>query len=159
MGKMVRKAVRCYVIKDNKVLVIRYKENNLKFGYYDIPGGKIENGETPEETAIREVKEETGINIRGLKCKGIMKIEYPNRIFVFDVFTTNEFKGTPQEFEENSSEWIDIKELLNKEKLLATTLILKQPYIKNLIDNKANFNIKIYVSEKEEILDVKSNIE
>ena len=54
MEKIIRKAVRCYLIKDNKVVVIKYKKENKKFGYYDIPGGKIEDGENSEQTAIRE---------------------------------------------------------------------------------------------------------
>ena len=44
MDKPIRKAVRCYLIKDNKVVVTKYKENNKKAGYYEIPGGKIEEG-------------------------------------------------------------------------------------------------------------------
>ena len=58
MNKKIRKAVRTYLIKNNKVVVIRYKQHDN--GYYDIPGGKIEDGETPDETSIREFKEETG---------------------------------------------------------------------------------------------------
>ena len=64
MDKPTRKAVRCYLIKDNKVVAIKYKKGNEKEGYYDIPGGKIEYAENPKETAIREMKEETGINIK-----------------------------------------------------------------------------------------------
>ena len=114
MDKPIRKAVRCYLIKDNKVVVTKYKESNKKAGYYEIPGGKIEEGETPEQTAIREMKEETGLKIRNLKYRGNMTIEYPNRIFDFDVFICNECEGKPQDFEENTSEWIEINELLKK---------------------------------------------
>lgn len=116
MDKSIRKAVRCYLIKNNKVVVTKYKQGNKKEGYYDIPGGKIEKGEIPEETAIREMKEETGLKVKNLKYKGNMIIEYPNRIFDFDVFITNESEGEPQEFEENTSEWIEINELLQRKK-------------------------------------------
>ena len=60
MFKTVRKAIRCYLIKDNKAVVTKYKKGNKKEVYYDIPGGKIEEGELPEQTAIMEMKEETG---------------------------------------------------------------------------------------------------
>ena len=40
-----------------KWVVTKYKKRNKKKGYYDIPGGKIEEGETPKQTAIREIKE------------------------------------------------------------------------------------------------------
>ena len=79
MDKPTRKAVRCYLIKDNKVVAIKYKKGNRKEGYYDIPGGKIEEGETAKQTAIREMKEETRIDVKNLKYKGIITKEYPDR--------------------------------------------------------------------------------
>lgn len=69
MDKPIRKAVRSYLIKDNKVVVTKYKKGNRKEGYYDIPRDKIEDGEIPKQTAIREMKEETGIDIKNLKYK------------------------------------------------------------------------------------------
>lgn len=159
MDKPIRKAVRCYLIKDDKVVVTKYKEGNKKSGYYDIPGGKIEEGEIPEQTAIREMKEETGVKVGNLKYKGNMIIEYPNRIFDFDVFITNESEGEAQEFEENISEWIDIKELLQKEKILANIMILDRFFIKGLVDDKYEFKMYIKVDEKENILDVKYRLD
>lgn len=155
MNKPIRKAVRCYLIKDDKVVVTKYKKGNKKEGYHDIPGGKIEEGENPEQTAIREMKEETGLKVGNLKYKGNMIIEYPNRIFDFDVFVTNKSEGETQEFEENTAEWIDIKELLQKEKILSNIMILDRFFIKGLIDDKYNFKMHIQVDEKENILDVK----
>ena len=159
MDKPVRKAVRCYLIKDNKVVVTKYKEGNKKAGYYEIPGGKIEAGETPEQTAIREMKEETGITIENLKYKGNMTVEYPNRIFDLDAFLSVEYKGEPQEFEENTSEWIEINELLKKEKILSNIMILDRFFIKGLTDEKCKFKIWIQVDEKENILGVNYKLE
>ena len=159
MDKPIRKAVRCYLIKDNKVVVTKYKEGNKKAGYYEIPGGKIEAGETPEQTAIREMKEETGITIEKLKYKGNMTVEYPNRIFDLDAFLSVEYKGEPQEFEENTSEWIEINELLKKEKILSNIIILDRFFIKGLTDEKCKFKIWIQVDEKENILGVNYKLE
>lgn len=50
------------VVKDGKVLVGTRKDNGLVCG----PGGHIEIGETPEEAAIRETREEFGINIANI---------------------------------------------------------------------------------------------
>ena len=46
MEKTIRKAAKCFLIQENKVVAICYKSGNKKEGYYDIPGGKIEKGET-----------------------------------------------------------------------------------------------------------------
>ena len=159
MDKLIRKAVRCYLVKDNKVVVTKYKEENKKAGYYEIPGGKIEEGETSEQTAIREMKEETGLKIKNLKYKGKMIIEYPNRIFDFEVFICNECEGKPQDFEENTSEWIEINELLKKEKILSNIMILDRFFIKGLTDEKFNFKMQIQVDEKENILSVNYKLE
>lgn len=86
MDKPIRKAVRCYLIDNNKIVVTKYNEPNKKAGYYEIPGGKIEEGETPEQTAIREMYEETGMDVKNLKNKGNLTIEYPDRKFEFIVF-------------------------------------------------------------------------
>lgn len=58
MNKPIRKAVRTFIIKNDKVLAIKYltEKNN---GFYDIPGGKIEVGETSFDASIRECLEET----------------------------------------------------------------------------------------------------
>jgi 8-oxo-dGTP pyrophosphatase MutT (NUDIX family) len=56
-----RKAARAIVIQDGKLLVM----NRNKFGhqYYALVGGGVELNETPEQTVIREVQEETGLRI------------------------------------------------------------------------------------------------
>lgn len=159
MDKPIRKAVRCYLIKDNEVVVTKYKKGNKKEGYYDIPGGKIEEGESPKQTAIREMKEETGIEIQNLKYKGIMTIEYPDRMFILDTFISKEYEGEPQEFEENTSEWIDIDKLLKKEKILSNIILLDKFLIKGLIDDNRNFNLHIKVDEQENILGIDYNLE
>lgn len=48
------------VIKEGKILLMYRKRNDAE--YYAIPGGHIENGESPEITAIRELKEETNLD-------------------------------------------------------------------------------------------------
>lgn len=159
MNKPIRKAVRCYLIKDNKIVVTKYKEGNKKEGYYEIPGGKIEEGDTPEQTAIREMREETGLEIENLKYKGNIITEYPNRIFNFDVFICNECNGELQDFKENTSEWIEINELLKKEKILSNVMILDRFFIKGLIDERYNFKMYIKVDEEENILSVNYNLE
>lgn len=146
MDKVVRKAVRTFLIKDNKVVVIKYK-TGLDKDYFDITGGKIEVNENPSQASIREYKEETGISIISQMHKGKVSIEYPKRIFEFDIFIVCEYIGEPLEFEENYSMWMDINELLNASKILPSVEILK--YLNNNI-----INLKIYSDDNHNILRV-----
>ena len=140
----IRKAVRTYLIKDNNVVAIKYKQHDI--GYYDIPGGKIEENETPEETSIREYKEETGITILKQHYIGHNIIEYPDRIFDFSIYIVDEYSGEPLEFEENESMWINIDDLLKKEKVF-----LSIETIKHL---KENMDLKIECDNNHKIINI-----
>ena len=103
MNKPIRKAVRTYLIEENNIVAIKYKKQEAK-DFYDIPGGKIEENELSFETSIREFKEETGMDIISQTYKGRVIVECPNRIFDFDIYIVEKYKGEPKEFKENSSE-------------------------------------------------------
>lgn len=121
--KQVRKAVRTFLINDNKVIVIKYKTNK-NMNYYDILGGKVEENESAIDASIREFKEETGIEVINQKYKGNVIIEYPNMVFDFDIYLVNDYKGNPQEFDENYSMWINIENLLNENKKFPSVEII-----------------------------------
>ena len=56
----------CLIVKDGKLLVLWKR----KRGHYELPGGKIDAGETPEQAAVREAKEEIGCDVILLKKRG-----------------------------------------------------------------------------------------
>ena len=58
--------VGVFVIKDSKILMGKRK-NAHGDGTWSLPGGHLEFNEAPEETAVREVVEETGIKIKNLR--------------------------------------------------------------------------------------------
>ena len=49
---------------DNRVLIAERPEGKQLAGLWEFPGGKVEPGERPEETLIRELREELGIEVR-----------------------------------------------------------------------------------------------
>ncbi|QFP78450.1 NUDIX domain-containing protein [Deinococcus sp. AJ005] len=51
------------VLKDEAILLIRRRDNSL----WDVPGGGLESGETPEAAARRELAEETGLSVGVLR--------------------------------------------------------------------------------------------
>lgn len=144
--KKTRKVVRTFLIKNNHVVVIKYKTNQ-NLNYYDIPGGKIEDGETSKQASIREFKEETGIQIIEQEYKGNVIIEEPEIIYNIDVYVVYKYNGEPEDFEENYSMWIDINELLNEDKKIPSIEILK--YL-----NLENIDIKIFTDKTHNILEI-----
>lgn len=52
------------IMRDGKILLLR-RTGSHGSGTWSVPGGHIEYGESPSETAVRETKEETGIEIAG----------------------------------------------------------------------------------------------
>lgn len=55
----VRPSVRGIIIRDGKVAMV----HSLKYDYYKFPGGGIEDGENLEEALLREVAEESGLQV------------------------------------------------------------------------------------------------
>lgn len=157
MEKHIRRAVRCCLIEDGKVLTIKYL-TGPKVGYFDLPGGKIELGETPEEATIREMKEETGIDVIDLVRKGIFEAEYPSRKYIFDVFLITKYKGMPSDFEENTSQFILLEELLKKEKILSNIFMLDRPFINSLLNDDMNFHTKVKTDENENVINFEYRI-
>lgn len=75
---MKKQAARGIVIKDGKVLLI-YRENKGRI-YYTIPGGKVEENETLEQTVVREMLEETCITVEPVKLMESCEDTYSNKI-------------------------------------------------------------------------------
>ena len=60
--------VKAIVIYDQKILILkRVRPSSDGLGYWELPGGGLEYGETPHEALIRELKEETGLDIKIIK--------------------------------------------------------------------------------------------
>lgn len=70
------------VVTRTKGLIIN-SNNEITLGYshktYQFPGGHLEDGETLEECLLREIEEETGIEIKDAKLKPFEKITYYNK--------------------------------------------------------------------------------
>jgi len=66
---------------DNKWLLTNHRERGLEF-----PGGKVEDGESPEDAAIREVKEETGAEVDKLVYLGQYKVLGKGKTIVKNIY-------------------------------------------------------------------------
>jgi len=64
MPRLVLVAAVALIDPDGRVLIAQRPEGKAMAGLWEFPGGKIEQGETPEEGLIRELKEELGIVVK-----------------------------------------------------------------------------------------------
>ncbi|MGD1006445.1 MAG: 8-oxo-dGTP diphosphatase [Ignavibacteriaceae bacterium] len=111
-------ATLCYVIdRKNKTTLMIYrikKRNDVHEGKWNGLGGKFEENESPEECVIREIKEESGLNIKSPKLHGF--ITFPlfdgkEDWYVF-IFTAHEFTGKLIDSNEGNLEWIPNKKII-----------------------------------------------
>ncbi len=110
-------ATLCYLRKNGKTLMLHRvkKANDMHEGKWNGLGGKMEEGETPEECAIREVKEECGLSVKNPTLKGLLTFPFFSKgesWYVY-LFLINEFDGELIESNEGDLEWIDDKKLFD----------------------------------------------
>lgn len=117
-----------FLIKDNKILLLRRFNTGYEDGKYSVAAGHIEESETARQTMVREVKEEIGIDvdIDDLEMFHIMhRNENQKRLDFF--FTTKKWKGEPKIMETHRCDDMGWFELDN----LPDNII---PYIKQAMD-------------------------
>lgn len=104
----------CYIESDNKYLMLHRtkKVNDENHDKWIGVGGKFEEGESPEECLLREVKEETGLTLTSYRFRGIVSFisdqwedEYMH------LFTATEYQGEVTDCDEGELVWIPKEEL------------------------------------------------
>ncbi|MCR5656510.1 MAG: 8-oxo-dGTP diphosphatase [Butyrivibrio sp.] len=105
----------CYLEKDGKYLMLHRtkKENDVNKDKWIAPGGHIEDGESPEECAIREVLEETGYRVKSLKFRGLVTfyseatVDSDSLTDYMCLFTSDDFDGEEIVCNEGELSWVD----------------------------------------------------
>lgn len=105
----------CYIEKEGKYLMLHRvkKHHDINAGKWIGVGGHVENGETPEECLLREVKEETGLRLTAYRLRGLVT-------FLSDVcepelmcvFTADAFDGEMIECDEGELAWVEKSDVL-----------------------------------------------
>ena len=99
-----------YCEKDGKILLVKQFRYPYKEELYEIPAGKLNEGEDPMQTAIRELEEEGGI--RAKRVEKMFDI-YPTPAYtneIIRIYKATEFIETKSCLDEDeflSAEWID----------------------------------------------------
>ncbi len=85
--------IRAVIFKDNKILMV--KENSD--GSWSLPGGWADIGLTPSEVAVKEVKEESGFDVKAVKLLAVMDMKChphpPSPFHIYKMFIQCEIIG------------------------------------------------------------------
>jgi 8-oxo-dGTP diphosphatase/2-hydroxy-dATP diphosphatase len=109
---MTKIATLCIVHQDGKVL-LGMKKRGFGKGRWNGFGGKVQEGETVEEAARREMLEESGLFPLSMRKRGVLTFEFegdPEALEVH-IFKITEFRGKPVETEEMRPQWFVQKDI------------------------------------------------
>jgi len=111
-------AAKSFIVNDGKLLIIKRADDDIQMpGVWEIPGGRLDDGEDIEEGIKRETKEETNIDIEVIKRLGDRGFTRADgQKVLMGVFLCKALNNDVKLSEEHSDfEWIDIEKA--KEKL------------------------------------------
>ncbi|MEW9834151.1 (deoxy)nucleoside triphosphate pyrophosphohydrolase [Mesorhizobium marinum] len=93
---------------DGRVLLAQRPEGKALAGLWEFPGGKVESGETPEETIVRELREEIGVETK-VDCLAPLTFAshtYDDFHLLMPLFVCRRFWGVPQPLEGQALKWV-----------------------------------------------------
>lgn len=93
---------------------MQFKRRGFGVGKWNGPGGKMEPGETSEQAVIREVKEETGLDVKDLKKVAELEFFFEEKEEwnqAADAYITKNFSGKIEASDEGELKWFKINEL------------------------------------------------
>lgn len=105
----------CYIEKEGKYLMLHRvkKHHDINAGKWIGVGGHVENGETPEECLLREVKEETGLVLTAYRLRGLVTfLSDACEPELMCVFTADAFDGEMIECDEGELAWVEKSDVL-----------------------------------------------
>ena len=95
-------------------VLLGQKKRGLGAGRWNAPGGKVEEGESVEESAIREVQEEVAVSVTDLEHRGVLDfcLHDRNKVDIrCHVYVTEHFEGEPSDTEEMNPQWFEHHEV------------------------------------------------
>jgi 8-oxo-dGTP diphosphatase len=113
--KLVLVAAGALIDTDGRVLIAQRPAGKLMAGLWEFPGGKVESGERPEQSLIRELKEELGIVVRE-ECLAPLTFAshlYPEFHLLMPLFVCRRWEGIVAAREGQKLKWARPNDLRN----------------------------------------------
>jgi len=116
--------VAAIIIQDNKIFATQRGYGEFKDGW-EFPGGKIENGETPEAALVREIREELASDISVDKYLCTVDHDYPKFHLTMHCYICSIIDGNLTLREHEAARWLDRGQLWSVEWLPADVEVVK----------------------------------
>lgn len=108
-GRNILLVAACALIDtDGRILLAQRPEGKSLAGLWEFPGGKVESGETPEETLVRELEEELGIKTK-IACLGPLTFAshtYETFHLLMPLYVCRRYEGIPRGAEGQAIKWV-----------------------------------------------------
>lgn len=109
-----QQVANCILLKQDHILLLK----KPKHGWYAMPGGKMESGETIKEAVIREYKEETNLTIQSPRLAGVftfnvLQDDQQMKEWMMYTFTCQDYSGKLADFcREGELQWVPVNQVL-----------------------------------------------
>lgn len=146
--------VLAYIFNDDEVLMLfrNKKKNDINKGKWMGVGGHIEKGETPEQALIREIKEETNLDVISYKFRGTLLFinnEYQEKIYLY---TVDKYLGNIKECNEGDLQFF------NKEDVVNLNMWKGDYYFYNLLLKDEPYFELTLIYDKDELIRIDRNL-
>ena len=127
--------VQIYLEKDNQYLMLyrNKKKNDMNQGKWLGVGGHVEDGETPFQAVVREVKEETGLTLKSAEYRAIINFVNDDYVEIIYQYTSSDFTGEVIDCNEGELKWFPKDEVMSLpmwegDKYFLDPLIKNEPF-------------------------------
>ena len=133
--------------KNNKILLLKRNREPMQNMLTGI-GGKTDFEEDINSSCVREVKEETGLNVNDIKLKGIIKtiLDGNTSSWLLFVYTAENFNGELINCNEGELMWIDLDKIYSYDligfiKKILPSILVKSEFIEGMIRHDIKGNV------------------
>lgn len=108
------KVVAAILQNDDKILIAKKREGKPLAGFYEFPGGKVEEGENPEDSLVRELMEEMSIKVTVKDYVGKSIYDYGNgKVIELLGYTAEIIEGDIVLTDHDEYRWVTLEEVRN----------------------------------------------